>query len=64
MKKKIFLALATIMFLAIAVVYANSNNTKTAVKTQCAEKCMKSHCTPNCQPGDPNCTCKMGCEKK
>ncbi len=63
MKKLIFgICLAVVSATAFGFASTNEKNNS---KTTCpnTEDCVCCPCTPDCQPGDPNCACPVDCCK-
>ena len=61
--KKSIIGICAMILVASAAVFANT--TKNETKNVCANtsNCVCCPCTPDCQPGSPNCICPTGCKK-
>ena len=60
--KKVILSIVAILLVAGTVVFATTTTKK---NNDCSntKDCVSCPCTPDCQPGDPNCTCPESCKK-
>jgi len=60
--KKYILGISACILLSTVILLAQSANTEKICSTDCGEKeCISCPCTPDCLPGDENCTCPIDC---
>lgn len=63
--KKIALTIGLAVLATGSVLYGiNKNSSRSETKCVAGQGCSVCPCTPNCQPGDANCSCPLGCENK
>ena len=61
MKNNLLIAGAALLVAGSVAFGVNATN-KSDLPCPDTEDCVCCPCTPDCQPGDPQCTCPVGCE--